>query len=124
MLGRGPLRNPFIFVESFLRDEEISPFTTQDYWEVIWAYFQLLTDSANRDRTILLQLRKVIIWWAGGFPKASSFREKLFQCHKIKEVLKQTQDYFMELFISGHKIKKTDFERHFYDGGTWIKFLF
>ncbi len=117
MLGRGPLRNPFIFLESFLDHHQDSPFTPQDYWEVIWAYFQLLENYVERKRTLLVQLRKIIVWMATGFPHAAPFREKIFQTDSLKEILKQAQDYFTELSLSGYKHKNINHERPFMAGG-------
>ena len=96
MLGRGPLRNPFIFLESLLENPQKSPFTPAHYWEVIWAYYQLLDEYVEQERHLFIQLRKMIIWLSSGFYASSTFREKTLQNLSLKEILKHTQDYFCQ----------------------------
>lgn len=97
MLGRGPLRNPFIFLESFLQQGEVSPFTSQDYWEITQTLHDLLTETTERERTLLVQMRKHIMWFAAGFPDASQFRAKLFQMQSLEQTMQETEHFFTKL---------------------------
>lgn len=94
MLGRGPLRNPFIFLESFLEQGEPSPFVAQDYWEITEKLFDLMRVTTDRERTLLVQMRKHIMWFAAGFPNAGQFRAGLFQMQDLDETLRSTQNFF------------------------------
>ncbi len=115
MLGRGCLRFPFIFLESFLEDGEASPFGPLDYWEVVRVYCELL--AGESERHLLISARKFIVWLAMGFPRAAFFRQALFQCEGIKDVLRQTRDYFSELASEGGRPKELNLQQSFMAGG-------
>lgn len=97
MLGRGPLRNPFLFLESFKKEEEDQSiqFYGEDYWQITLRLFELLQDHAFNERTLMVQLRKHILWFVTGFNGASHFRKQLFDFKTMPELLKVTQDYFL-----------------------------
>ena len=104
MLGRGPLRHPFIFLTSLLRKGEEDPFHPEDYWEVAWRYNILLEEASFSPRIRLVQLRKMIPWFAAGLPGASAFRGALFQLSCVKEVLRSGQEFFLNAKARGlHK---------------------
>ena len=94
MLGRGPLRHPFIFLESFLPEGAGSPFTPGDLWEVASAYLRLLEGMVGEERHRLVQLRKVTLWMSGGLPGAAGFREGLFAAASTAEVLGMAGEFF------------------------------
>lgn len=107
MLGRGPLRNPFIFLESFIAaDEEIS-FGPSDYWEVAQRLLDLLRSHIDKERVLTVQLRKHIVWMAAGFERAASFRNELFQAPDLDETLRMTENYFSALGVAKKKIDHT-----------------
>ncbi|OUR99969.1 hypothetical protein A9Q84_02755 [Halobacteriovorax marinus] len=97
MLGRGPLRNPFIFLESYLEDGEEVNFTPGDYWEItsrLFEYNQMYTD---RERTLLVMMRKHIMWFAAGLNNAGQFRNTLFKCPELDDTMNLTKDFFLSL---------------------------
>ncbi len=96
MLGRGPLRNPFLFCDSFLREGEASPFTPRDYLEVIEVLTELMAPH-YQDRILVVQLRKHIMWFAAGFPGASQFRASLFHQTLLEPTMELTRQYFLSL---------------------------
>ena len=87
MLGRGPLRNPFLFLEAFLNEDELSPFTPLDYFEVVKVYLDYFSNWTDRDRTVLVQMRKMIVWLAAGFSEVASFRNRIFTAETIEETI-------------------------------------
>jgi tRNA-dihydrouridine synthase B len=97
MLGRGPLRHPFIFLESYLEDGESSPFTAQDHLEIIEVLFELMKEQGIREQVLVIQMRKHIMWLAAGFPEASPFRKGLFTQASLPETLRYTREYFLSL---------------------------
>ncbi len=117
MLGRGPLRDPFIFLTSYLDDPTTTPFTPKDYWEIINVYYQLLTEYSDMERTHLIQMRKMIVWFVAGFDGVSEFRGKIHQTKEIDDVFKLTEDYLMGLNNSDQGEKKVDLNRPFMMGG-------
>ncbi|WP_120405067.1 MULTISPECIES: tRNA dihydrouridine synthase [unclassified Halobacteriovorax] len=114
MLGRGPLRNPFIFLESFLKEDDDIQFTPSDYLEVIERFRDYLEEYTDRERTVLITLRKNIVWMAAGFPNVTHFRNAMFQTPDIEETMNVTREYF-DAIKDGHK--KIDHNQVFMAGG-------
>lgn len=113
MLARGPLRNPFIFLEPFLEDGE-EGFHTNDYLEVVERLAELLEEKAENERRLLVQLRKHIVWLAQGFPHSSTFRGTVFKTRDMKETMDLTRDFFLSQ--AGHH-QKINLEEPFMTSG-------
>lgn len=114
MLGRGPLRNPFIFLESFLNEGEASPFTSLDYWEITQKLFELTEYYAFNEKALVIQMRKHIMWFAAGLPGASQFRGVLFQHPTLQDTLRATEEFFVE---RAHLTKQLDVNEPFMTSG-------
>lgn len=116
MIARGCLRNPFIFLESLSFDpaDPKSPFVGKDYWEVVERYYQYCKETYDRERTVLVQARKLIVWFAAGFPHAAKFRSLMFQSQDLEESLRIAQDYFLTL---GNEGKRINYDEVFMNGG-------
>ncbi|MFA5584794.1 MAG: tRNA-dihydrouridine synthase family protein [Bacteriovoracaceae bacterium] len=100
MIARGALRNPFIFLESLdpeYANQKKSIFLGSDYWEVIQKLYQYTTETFEDERAVLVQIRKLIVWFAAGFPRAAAFRSQIFGSQNIEEVMKLSEDYFLGL---------------------------
>ena len=94
MLGRGQLRDPFIFLNAFREaDDEIS-FDGADYWEIIQRLYDYQREYVWHEKTLSVQMRKFIVWMSAGFPGASHFRRDLFSYKTTDEVMKQTESFF------------------------------
>ncbi len=117
MLGRGPLRDPFIFLNSFLENPNESPFTPEDYLEIIHVYYQLLTEYSDQERTHLIQMRKMIVWFVAGFDGVSEFRGVIHQTKDLADVFKLTEDFLLGLNARNQGLKKVDLDRPFMMGG-------
>lgn len=117
MIGRGALRNPFIFLESENEDFEspLSPFffTPADYLEVIEA-LDYYARGVYADRFLLIQMRKLIIWFAAGFNGAANFRKDLFKCQDIDQVKDLATRFFSSLTL---RSKQINFAEGFLMGG-------
>jgi nifR3 family TIM-barrel protein len=106
MLGRGPLRNPFIFLESLdseaMREMEktkeyTSLFTGADYWEVILMLKKCYEEHNADERYVSVQIRKFIAWYSAGYPNSVALRQKVFSGTDLLEVMKEAQKFFEEL---------------------------
>lgn len=115
MLGRGPLRNPFIFLESFLSEQEVSPFGPRDYLEIIECLLELTKEYAFKERAVLVQMRKHIVWFAAGLKNVAIFRNDLFKAPDLKETMRITRDYFMSL--GDNAFKKINYDESFMSSG-------
>ncbi len=106
MIARGALRNPFIFLEGLVETKSgRSEFTSSDYLEVINRLFSVSENWFDRERTILVQMRKLIVWFAAGFPSAASFRGLVFKTKTIDELKEITNEYFLSLEGRHKRIK-------------------
>jgi len=117
MLGRGPLRNPFLFLEPYIEENDQFVFTPADYWEVVQRYHHLLENFVDRERTMIVQLRKLIVWMAAGFPHVAQFRGQLFETQDLQGILKISENYFMGLMDAGFHHKNIDLNSPFMAGG-------
>jgi tRNA-dihydrouridine synthase len=100
MIARGALRNPFIFLESLdssYASQKKSLFLGKDYWEVIQRLHGYITETFPEERGVLVQLRKLVVWFAAGFPHAAAFRSQIFSTQSASDCMKITEDYFLSL---------------------------
>ncbi len=100
MIARGALRNPFIFLESLdphYASQKRSVFNGSDYWEVVQRLHHYTTETFSEERTILVQIRKLVVWFAAGFPHAAAFRSRIFTCQNLEECMKISEEYFLGL---------------------------
>jgi tRNA-dihydrouridine synthase B len=114
MLGRGALRNPFLFLESYVEDHDHIDFTPLDYLEVIQRLFEYTEAYTDNRRVVAVQMRKHIVWFAAGFPGAAAFRNAIFQTQDLEETLKLTEEYFM---TNAQSYKQIDYAAPFMTSG-------
>lgn len=117
MIARGALRNPFIFLESF--DEEFlktkkSRFTGKDHFEVISLLKDYILETYDESRIALVQLRKLAVWFAAGFPGAAKYRGVVFKAPDLNDTMKITEDFFLSL---EGKYKFIDYNEAFMTSG-------
>jgi nifR3 family TIM-barrel protein len=117
MLGRGPLRDPFIFLTSYLDNPSDSPFHALDYLEVIMRYHELLGAYVNKERTHFIQMRKMIVWFLAGFDGVSEFRNVLFTSKNLEEVMSATTLFLTQLHERKRDFKQINLENPFMMGG-------
>jgi tRNA-dihydrouridine synthase B len=116
MLGRGPLRDPFIFLTSYLENPAETPFGALDYWEIVERYYEYLTEYTDLERAHLIQLRKMIVWFVAGFPGVADFRGHIFKTQSVAEVFSLTQDY-LGVIAENEQNKKLNLSQPFMMGG-------
>lgn len=117
MIARGALRNPFIFLESLdptYAHRRKSEFLGADYWEVIerlWSYVQ---ETFDDERMLIVQARKLIVWFAAGFPHSAAFRGQVNTAQSARDTYNITQDYFLSL---GDSQKSINYDEAFMSSG-------
>lgn len=115
MIARGCLRNPFIFLEAFTEeDSNKSLFNGADYFEVIERLYDYTLKHAPNSRISLVQMRKLIVWFAAGFPHVAKFRGQMFESKDLDTVMKLAQKYFHSL---GDMPKQINYDEVFMNGG-------
>jgi nifR3 family TIM-barrel protein len=94
MLGRGPLRNPFLFLEPYLQEGEEIFFTPEDHFEVMLKLVEYSRIYAHSDHTLLISVRKHLIWMAAGYNNVSYFRDLVFKTPDLNETMKISEEFF------------------------------
>lgn len=91
MIGRGCLKNPYIFRESL--GESVSEKN----------YLKILTRMANLyhqyypERYALVQTRKFAMWFSAGLPESSRFRKEIFSSSSRDGLYSVIESYFSEV---------------------------
>ncbi len=88
MIGRGALKNPWIFQEL----KATSPIE-RDYTKLVRRHFELATEWRGKNRAFL-SLKKFLAWYAVGYPGASNFRKAIFSTSNIDELKNLALDFF------------------------------
>jgi len=94
MLGRGPLRNPFLFLEPYINESEDLFFTPEDHFEVMQKLVEYTAGYAHSEHTQLISVRKHLIWMAAGYNNVSSFRDLVFKTPELSETMKISEEFF------------------------------
>lgn len=97
MIGRGCLKNPYIFMDalSMWRGESMKQ-VQRDYASL----FNSLKEEivAHCDAHITgIQLRKFAAWFSTGYPGAAQFRKNLFQSKSNEEIMALATEFFATL---------------------------
>lgn len=108
MLGRGPLRNPFLFLEPYMNDSDDIFFTPKDHLEVVKKLIDYSADYAHSDHTLLVSIRKHLIWMAAGYNNVSYFRDLIFKTPDLNETLKISEEFFLSLENSKKRLQDHD----------------
>jgi nifR3 family TIM-barrel protein len=115
MIARGCLRNPFIFLEAYTKeDSNQSIFNGSDYFEIIERLYDYTTKHYENKRIQIVQMRKLIVWFAAGFPHVAKFRGSMFCEKELDSVMKLAQDFFHNM---GSTAKQINYDEVFMNGG-------
>ena len=90
MIGRGALRNPWIFKEC------VGVSVERTSLELLTHYLSGLLENYDLRSTLIL-LRKFSSWMVFGYPGASKFRKNMFDCNTTAEVMKQAENFFSQV---------------------------
>lgn len=95
MIGRGALRNPFIFqqAEALWKGETPMTPTWDHYYEMIEQQRELFRDSFN-DYGAMIHARKFLAWYSAGFPGSSAFRAKVFKIPEADQLWDEAREFF------------------------------
>ena len=93
MIGRGALRNPFIFRDiAHIQGRKVIG-DTWTYWDLIERHLELLRAHFN-DFYVGIQLRKFLTWYSAGIDGASLFRKNLYAENSTDEVIRLAKNFF------------------------------
>ena len=91
MIGRGALRNPWIFKEC-----DDGKTAQRVGIKLLNRYLKGLRENYDLRSTLIL-LRKFSSWLAFGYPGATKFRRNMFDCQTTAEVMQQAEIFFSEV---------------------------
>lgn len=120
MVGRGCLKNPWIFMEAneLLTNARMSKKPAAGYTVPLKsarASCEVVGESHEKDfvslflrlrkafesktdaRITQLQIKKFASWYSSGYPGASQFRKNIFQTKSLEEAMDMTLEFFTEL---------------------------
>jgi nifR3 family TIM-barrel protein len=104
MIGRGCLKNPWIFKEAqnILNGKNSEEGIKYNYLPILTRMRQLL-ESSHDERTVMIQLRKFSMWYSAGFPDSSVFRKEIFSTRTAQETYDRILDYYSQIEL-GQKL--------------------
>jgi len=90
MIGRGALRNPWIFREC---TGELEPRHAPDRMKLVRRYLELLQSCYDVRHTLIL-MRKLIVWISAGHPDSAALRRRLFTLGSVRDVTHLAEEFF------------------------------
>ncbi len=96
LIGRGCLKNPWIFRQAMALYNQLPDSTSKDFFGVFRHLRGHLTASCD-ERMTLLQLKKFASWYSAGYPDSKEFRKNLFQSARLIDLDGHIQNYFEKL---------------------------
>lgn len=102
MIGRGALKNPFLLAEAqslYLGQGEP---IDKNYPKLVQRLFEVLNQEYS-ERLVEIQFKKLVTWFATGFPHAAQLRKQLFQTQEVAEAYRLAIDFFEKLDMSARE---------------------
>lgn len=102
MIGRGALKNPYIFRESLAllssarASKEEKNRSKRDYASIFTNLKESIAPHCE-ERLLQIQLKKFAAWFATGYPGAAQFRRNLFRVQSSTEVSDLAHEFFSHL---------------------------
>lgn len=94
MIGRGCLKNPWIFQEAnslFFSGKAVPP--QKDYL-ALFQDLRLRGEGRLDEKALTLLFRKLAIWFSSGLPGSSDFRRAIFTARGFEETYQSIEDYY------------------------------
>ncbi len=89
MLGRGPLKNPFLFLAELDHN-----FGIKDYSSLIEILLSKMVAANYNDKLIITNIKKHAVWLSSGLPGASKFRYNVFTEHSLTKIMNLALAFF------------------------------
>lgn len=98
MIGRGCLKNPFLFREAYQSwsSEGEKKSLPKDYPEIIERLASHYQEHYD-ERLVKIQMKKYCAWFSSGFPGSAEFRKRIYSSDDLPEVMGAADHYFTEL---------------------------
>lgn len=97
MIGRGCLKNPYIFSQANSLWKAQQPQNKKrPYTEILASLSEGLERSYDQ-RLVKIQLRKFAMWFSAGFPDSSQFRKEIFTEDELPRLKTSIESYFFRV---------------------------
>lgn len=96
MIGRGCLKNPWIFRQALNIYKQENEKTDKNFPELINVLNMYLEKNCE-ERVVGIQLKKFSSWFSAGYPGAAQFRKDIFQQKNPKDILTHVETYFQSI---------------------------
>jgi nifR3 family TIM-barrel protein len=95
MIGRGALRNPFIFEQALdvWNGRSYKAPNAERYVELIDEQQKMMHETFH-PKAAMIHARKFLAWYSSGFPGCHEFRSKVFHIPEPEELWKQSREFF------------------------------
>lgn len=95
LIGRGALRNPFLFEQAYAlwRGQTPRPTSAERYVEVIEEQQRLLHE-VHDPRSAMIHARKFLAWYSAGFPGCHEFRKQVFSLAEPEALWAEARRFF------------------------------
>lgn len=95
LIGRGALRNPFIFeqAEALWKGESYALPPAERYLEILSQQQALLQEVYN-PKMAMIHARKFLAWYSAGFPGCHEFRSKVFSIPEPDQLWDEAKRFF------------------------------
>jgi tRNA-dihydrouridine synthase B len=95
LIGRGALRNPFIFEQAsaLWYGQEYAPPPASRYVDLINEQQVMLHETYN-PKAAMIHARKFLAWYSSGFPGCSQFRSKVFHIPEPEQLWSEAREFF------------------------------
>lgn len=97
MIGRGCLKNPWIFHETYsLWKTGTQAVVHKDYFQILNLLKGIL-EKHNEEKIVMLQLKKFASWFSSGYPNSSKFRKELFSSKNYNLLYDTIMKYYDDI---------------------------
>lgn len=96
MIGRGCLKNPWIFRQALNIYKKENEKTDKNFIELI-SILNTYLEKNCEERVVGVQLKKFSSWFSAGYPGSAQFRKDVFQQKNSKEILNHVEIYFQSI---------------------------
>jgi tRNA-dihydrouridine synthase len=95
LIGRGALRNPFIFEQAFKlwKGETYSSPQARRYVDLMSDQKKMLNEI-YQPKTAMIHARKFLAWYSAGFPGCHEFRSRVFKIDEPDTLWSEAESFF------------------------------
>jgi tRNA-dihydrouridine synthase B len=99
MIGRGVLKNPFLLQQAQALFHGEAYTSSLSYSELVSLLYETFQKRYPK-KLFEIQFKKLVLWFATGFPYAAQLRKQVFQTQEVAEAYKLALDFFAHIPVA------------------------